>query len=41
MRQEERLVRNEFFKGEWSTELDLAMLADEWYERQKAIETST
>ena len=31
MRQEARLVRNEFFKGEWSTELDFAMLADEWY----------
>jgi RimJ/RimL family protein N-acetyltransferase len=34
MRQEARLVRNEFFKGEWSTELDFAMLADEWYARQ-------
>jgi RimJ/RimL family protein N-acetyltransferase len=30
MRQEARLVLNEFFKGEWSTELDFAMLADEW-----------
>lgn len=30
MRQEARLVRNEFFKGEWSTELDFAMLAQEW-----------
>lgn len=30
MRQEARLVRNELFKGEWSTELDFAMLADEW-----------
>ena len=35
MRQEARLVRNEFFKGEWSTELDFAMLADEWYARQQ------
>ena len=35
MRQEARLVRNDFFKGEWSTELDFAMLADEWYARQK------
>ncbi len=35
MRQEARLVRNEFFKGEWSTELDFAMLADVWYSRQK------
>jgi RimJ/RimL family protein N-acetyltransferase len=33
MRQEARLVENEFFKGEWSTELDFAMLADEWYAR--------
>jgi RimJ/RimL family protein N-acetyltransferase len=31
MRQEARLVRNERFKGEWSTELDFAMLAEEWY----------
>jgi RimJ/RimL family protein N-acetyltransferase len=30
MRQEARLVHNELFKGEWSTELDYAMLADEW-----------
>jgi RimJ/RimL family protein N-acetyltransferase len=30
MRQEARLVHSEFFKGEWSTELDFAMLADEW-----------
>nr|MDT0660513.1 GNAT family protein [Micromonospora sp. DSM 115978] len=30
MRQEARLVRNEFFKGGWSTELDFAMLAEEW-----------
>jgi RimJ/RimL family protein N-acetyltransferase len=29
MWQEGRLVRNEFFKGEWSTELDFALLADE------------
>lgn len=35
MRQEARLVCNEFFKGEWSTELDFAMLAEEWYARQK------
>jgi RimJ/RimL family protein N-acetyltransferase len=31
MRQEARLVHNELFKGEWSTELDFAILADEWY----------
>jgi RimJ/RimL family protein N-acetyltransferase len=30
MRQEARLVDNEMFKGEWSTELDFAMLSDEW-----------
>ncbi|WP_239090816.1 GNAT family N-acetyltransferase [Asanoa iriomotensis] len=30
MREEARLVRNEWFKGEWSTELDFAMLAEEW-----------
>jgi RimJ/RimL family protein N-acetyltransferase len=30
MRQEARLVDNEWFKGEWSTELDFAMLAGEW-----------
>ena len=34
MRQEARLVDNEFFKGEWTTELDFAMLADEWDARQ-------
>src|SRR5215467_7023522 len=31
MRQEARLVHNEIFKGEWSTEVVFAMLADEWY----------
>jgi RimJ/RimL family protein N-acetyltransferase len=30
MRQEARLVENEFFKGGWSTGLVFAMLADEW-----------
>jgi RimJ/RimL family protein N-acetyltransferase len=30
MRQEARLVQNELFKGEWSTEVDFAMLAGEW-----------
>jgi len=33
MRQEARLVSNELFKGEWSNELDFAMLADEWCAR--------
>jgi RimJ/RimL family protein N-acetyltransferase len=36
MRQEARLVHNEFFKGEWSTELDFAMLADEWPQHRVA-----
>ena len=31
LRQEARLVQNELFKGEWSTELDFAMLAEEWH----------
>jgi RimJ/RimL family protein N-acetyltransferase len=31
MRQEARLVHNEFFKGRWSNEVDFAMLADEWF----------
>ena len=31
MRQEARLVENELFKGEWSTEIDYAMLAAEWH----------
>jgi RimJ/RimL family protein N-acetyltransferase len=30
MRQEARLVDNEIFKGEWSTELQFALLAREW-----------
>ena len=34
MRQEARLVHNELFKGEWSTEIDFAMLADEWRAQQ-------
>ena len=41
MRQEARLVENEIFKGEWSTELDFAMLAAEWHtaaERHAATE---
>jgi len=35
MRQEARLVDNEIFKGEWSTEVDFAMLASEWYARSR------
>lgn len=30
MRQEAHLLQNEWFKGEWSDELDFALLADEW-----------
>jgi RimJ/RimL family protein N-acetyltransferase len=30
MRQEARLVDNEWFKGGWSTEIDFAILAAEW-----------
>ena len=37
MRQEARLVQNEIFKGEWSTELDFALLADEWTKRQSGL----
>lgn len=34
MRKEARLVENEWFKGEWSTEIAFAILADEWRARQ-------
>jgi RimJ/RimL family protein N-acetyltransferase len=30
MRQEARLVENEWFKGEWTNELDFAILSREW-----------
>jgi RimJ/RimL family protein N-acetyltransferase len=30
MRQEAYLVRNEWFKGEWTDELDFALLEEEW-----------
>ena len=30
MRQEARLVENEWFKGEWTNELDFAILDHEW-----------
>jgi RimJ/RimL family protein N-acetyltransferase len=33
MRQEALLLRNEWFKGEWTDELDFAILADEWAAR--------
>jgi RimJ/RimL family protein N-acetyltransferase len=36
MRQEGRLVENEWFKGEWTTELDFAILAEEWRAGQRA-----
>jgi RimJ/RimL family protein N-acetyltransferase len=35
MRQEARLVHNEIFTREWSTEVDFAMLAGEWYARAR------
>lgn len=30
MRREAHLVRNEWFKGEWTDEIDFALLEDEW-----------
>jgi hypothetical protein len=30
MRQEAHLRENEWFKGEWTDEIDFAMLAQEW-----------
>ena len=35
MRQEAVLVENEWFKGEWSTEIDFAILDREWRSRQR------
>jgi len=40
MRQEARLVHNELFKGEWSTELGFAMLADEWPAHRARLATA-
>jgi RimJ/RimL family protein N-acetyltransferase len=40
MRLEARLVLNEMFKGEWSTELDFAMLAEEWPAHRDRFATS-
>jgi RimJ/RimL family protein N-acetyltransferase len=37
MRQEAILVENEWFKGEWSTEIDFAILEGEWRARREAI----
>ena len=36
MRQEAHLLENEWFKGEWTDELDFAMLAQEWPSRKLA-----
>jgi RimJ/RimL family protein N-acetyltransferase len=36
MRQEAVLVENEWFKGEWTTEVDFAILASEWQPRSAA-----
>jgi RimJ/RimL family protein N-acetyltransferase len=35
MRREAHLVRNEMFKGEWSDEVDFAILAEEWHAQQR------
>jgi RimJ/RimL family protein N-acetyltransferase len=35
MRQEAVLVENEWFKGEWSTEIDFAILDREWRSRER------
>jgi len=35
MRQEAYLVRNEWFKGEWTDEVDFALLEEEWLPRSK------
>jgi RimJ/RimL family protein N-acetyltransferase len=35
MRQEAYLVRNEWFKGEWTDELDFALLEEEWATAQQ------
>lgn len=34
MRQEAHLVENEWFKGEWTDELDFALLRTEWVQRR-------
>lgn len=36
MRREAHLVSNEWFKGEWSDEIDLALLEDEWAEQHSS-----
>ncbi len=36
LRQEAHLLRNEWFKGEWTDELDFALLEDEWAARSPA-----
>lgn len=33
MRQEAVLIDNEWFKGQWSTEIDFAILEQEWRDR--------
>ena len=35
MRREAHLVENEWFKGEWSDEIDFAMLRREWLSERK------
>jgi RimJ/RimL family protein N-acetyltransferase len=41
MRQEAHLLHNEWFKGEWSDELDFAMLEAEWSDRKAACTSCT
>jgi hypothetical protein len=36
MRREAHLVSNEWFKGAWSDEIDLAFVEDEWAELHRA-----
>ena len=36
MRQEAHMVENEWFKGEWTDEIDFAMVAQEWPSRELA-----
>jgi RimJ/RimL family protein N-acetyltransferase len=33
MRQEALLIQNEWFKGEWTDEVDYGLLQDEWISR--------
>ena len=41
MRQEAYLVRNEWFKGEWTDEVDFALLREEWAATSKAHKSAS